>query len=176
MHRPVPMSSLNLPASHCVHSPAPGASLYVPAWHAVHGPPCGPEKPMLHTQSLTESLPSSACESSGQAKHCPGPALSLYLPASQASQAALPVDSLNLPSSHAVQGPPSGPVCPGVQGCATGTGRSGSGSTICDTLSVVSFPLVLRFRERWEVRDDARDACFASMSPTHVCVCELSED
>ena len=107
---------------------------------------------------------------------CPGPALSLYLPASQASQAALPVDSLNLPSSHAVQGPPSGPVCPGVQGCATGTGRSGSGSTICDTLSVVSLLFVLRFRERWDVRDGARDACFASMSPTHVCVCELSED
>ena len=60
MHKPVPVSSLNLPASHCVHSPAPGASLYVPAWHAVHGPPCGPEKPVLHTQSLTESLPSSA--------------------------------------------------------------------------------------------------------------------
>ncbi len=66
------------------------------------------------TQLVTFALPGGELwESDGQATHvelAEAPTEVEYLPATQSVQAAVPVDSLYFPATHAVHVPPSGPV------------------------------------------------------------------
>ena len=47
---------------------SPDELLYLPATQLVHGPPSGPLKPLLHVQSLAESLPAGELDPEGQAE------------------------------------------------------------------------------------------------------------
>ena len=73
--------------------------LYFPPTHAGQGPPSGPVYPTLQVQLLRSVfLVKGVYEFAGHVVHACEPSQSLYLP-----------------SAHSVQGPPSGPVNPGVQ-------------------------------------------------------------
>ena len=69
---------------------SPDELLYLPATQLVHGPPSGPLKPLLHVQSLAESLPAGELDPEGQAEQVldvVAPDVVEYLPLPQSLQA-----------------------------------------------------------------------------------------
>jgi hypothetical protein len=112
-----PVVAKYVPAKQLAHAALPVAVLYLPATQAVHGPdPSGPEKPMLHLQSVTVELALGEVELPGhstQVVATVAPVVVKYVPALQSVHTALPVASLYLPAMQTVHGPdPSGPEKP----------------------------------------------------------------
>ena len=67
----------------------PDELLYLPATQLVHGPPSGPLKPLLHAQSLAESLPEGELDPAGQVEQVldvDAPEAAEYLPLPQSVQ------------------------------------------------------------------------------------------
>jgi hypothetical protein len=98
---------------HVVHAPVPVVSLYVPATHAVHMPPFGPEKPVLQVHADGSELEIGELESAGHARQVntlvAATAVEYVFPP-QVLHTAVPVTVLYVPATHAVHGPPIGPV------------------------------------------------------------------
>jgi hypothetical protein len=135
VHAADPVNTLYFPASHAEQVVAPTAVEYVPASqseqvafpvnvlylpisHAAHGPPFGPVDPALQVQLVKAELPAGELERDGQEPQYSDPiaptAVPRY-PALQSVHAADPVVTLCFPATHAVHGPPSGPVYPWLQ-------------------------------------------------------------
>jgi hypothetical protein len=93
----------------------PSVLLYLPALHAVHDPPLGPHQPALQVQAAKAVLCAGELESAGHAKQVDKPVVSEYVPLSHRLQTASPTTFLYLPATHAVHGPPFGPVDPVLQ-------------------------------------------------------------
>ena len=80
--------------------------------------PFDPVDPALQVQLVKAALPAGELELDGQAMHvefAEAPTAAEYVPAPQSVQTADPVDVLYLPATHAVHGPPFGPVDPVLQ-------------------------------------------------------------
>ena len=109
-------SSLYLPFAQGVQTPE-DSSYSCPNPHCMH-PPCPSSgNPSLHVQSSIEVLPLLDSLFVGQLKHCNTevrPVVFPNFPAGHSRQSALPISALNSPFSHLLQGPPSGPVYPGL--------------------------------------------------------------
>ena len=118
-----------LPARHCVHAAVPVLALNLPASQGLHGPPSGPVWPLLQVQLDSAMLANADPEFAGHARHsvllafeyvlamqalqssAVFPAIDVEtLPARHCVHRAAPTFSLNFPATHAVQGPPSGPM------------------------------------------------------------------
>ncbi len=111
-----------VPAKQSVHVAVPEMILYLPETHAAHGPPSGPVKPTLQAQALIPELAFGELEFAGHARHVDASVAFViveYVPAAQSTHAALPALVLYFPATHATQGPPSGPVNPGLQAADT---------------------------------------------------------
>ena len=81
----------------------PDELLYLPATQLVHGPPSGPLKPLLHAQSLAESLPEGELDPAGQVEQLldvDAPEAAEYFPLMQLVHASDPADVLNVPAGH----------------------------------------------------------------------------
>ena len=101
-----------------LHKADPVDVLYVPATQAVHVSPTGPVDPALQVQFAKAALPAGDFDFDGQTRHVEfveAPTAVEYAPASQSEQAAVPVNTLYFPATHAAQVPPSGPVDPALQ-------------------------------------------------------------
>ena len=61
-------------------------------------PPLGPEKPALHVQSSTESLPDGEFAREGQLEHVVVPSCDVYFPAPHSMQSASPSPAVYLPA------------------------------------------------------------------------------
>jgi hypothetical protein len=106
-----------VPVGHAVHTVgevAPTVIEYVPVAQFTHAPdeltPYFPAGQSAHTLA-----PSNEYVWAAQAVHTVGevaPTVMEYVPAGQPVHNALPLSLLNLPATHAVQAPPSGPVYP----------------------------------------------------------------
>ena len=117
-----PVLAEYVPAPQSVHPALPAIILYFPATQAAHGPPSAPVKPTLHVQLPAAELAFGELEFAGHARHVVAtvaPVLAEYVPAAQSTHAALPALVLYFPATHATQGPPSGPVNPGLQAVDT---------------------------------------------------------
>ena len=71
--------------------------------------------PVLHLQSVASPLPDAELVCTGQSEHTAilvAPVLVEYLPLPHDVHAAVPLVVLYLPTTHATQGPPFGPVYP----------------------------------------------------------------
>jgi hypothetical protein len=81
-----------------------------------------PYVPALHVQLLAVELAFSELVPAGHARHVVALVAFViveYVPAAQSTHAALPALVLYFPGTHATQGPPSGPVNPGLQAVDT---------------------------------------------------------
>jgi len=77
-----------------------------------------PYVPALHVQLLAAELAFGELELAGHARHAVALVAFViveYVPAAQSVHAALPIAVLYFPGTHATQGPPSGPLNPGLQ-------------------------------------------------------------
>ena len=107
-----------LSAAQSVQTALPVVVLYLPATHAVHGPPLGPVNPTLQVQAMRVKLAIGELELVGHVRQVVAtvaPTVVEYVPAPQSVQTALPVAILYFPATHAVHGPPLGPVYPALQ-------------------------------------------------------------
>ena len=118
----------NLPAGHCVHAAVPMLALNLPASQGLHVPPSGPVWPLLQVQLDSAMLADADPEFAGHARHTVLLVLEYVLtlqrsqtsvvdavdeetlPAGHCMHRAAATLSLNFPATHAVHGPPSGPV------------------------------------------------------------------
>jgi hypothetical protein len=102
-----------VPAPQSVQAADPVDVLYFPATHAAHGPPFGPVDPALQVQLVKAALPAGEVEFDGHAMHVEldeDPTAVEYVPVPQSVQAAVPVNALYFPATHAAHeynGPPS---------------------------------------------------------------------
>ena len=93
-----------------LHKADPADALCLPATHAVQLPPSGPVDPALQVQLVKAALPAGELEFDGQAVHVEldeDPTAVEYVPAPQSVQAAVPVNALYFPATHAAHGSPS---------------------------------------------------------------------
>ena len=117
-----------LPAGHWVQDAGPMLALNLPATQGSHASPSGPVCPLLQVQLDTAMLADADPEFAGHARHTVLLVLEYVLtlqrsqmsvvdavdeetlPAGHCMHRAAPTLSLNFPATHAVHGPPSGPV------------------------------------------------------------------
>ena len=117
-----------LPAGHWVQDAGPMLALNLPATQGSHASPSGPVCPLLQVQLDSAMLADADPEFAGHARHTVLLVLEYVLtlqrsqtsvvdavdeetlPAGHCMHRAAPTLSLNFPATHAVHGPPSGPV------------------------------------------------------------------
>ena len=79
----------------------------------MHVPPSRPVNPTLHVQAASAELEIGELELVGHARHVSAVVAATtaeYVPAAQSVHRAMPVTILYFPATHAVHGPPAGPV------------------------------------------------------------------
>jgi hypothetical protein len=111
----LPTTPENVLFGQSVHSALPISVLNVPATHARHGPPSGPVYPRLHTQT---ALDPADCEFAGQLEHAPtdvAPVTMEKVLAEQLVHNDEPMTVLYFPATHNEHGPPFGPLAPALQ-------------------------------------------------------------
>ncbi len=105
-------------AAQSVHVALPVMVLYLPATHAEQTPSLGPVKPTLQVHAARVELEIGEFEPAGHATQVVAtvaPGVVEYVAAAQSVHTALPVLILYLPTAHAEQTPPFGPVYPWLQ-------------------------------------------------------------
>jgi len=117
VHASVPVVDLNFPKSQFTQRPSDAV---FPAGHveSTHGPPAGPVFPALQVHAVTAELVMGELEFVGQVSQVIDVTAAFaveYFPAAQLVHTALPVVILYVPTTHGEQGPPFGPVYPGLQ-------------------------------------------------------------